>query len=357
MTLGKRNRTDLLFYFGSRTVALVASVLLLSAPCFAQTAETYRKQAIELSRQKSWDAAIADYRKALELEPNDADTHYNLALALRYKGESKQAAEEFEEAIRLKPNWAEAHFGLGATQYDLGDHAAALKELQAAVRLDPTNVSAARDLIARIDLQQNNPSSAERELKKALAIKSTAELHFELGLVEGQLGKLDLAAAQFRQTIALEPKFARAHAVLGVSLRRQGKHAEALSEFRKAVALDPNDSETQYDLGMELKTSGDNAGAIAAYRKAIELKPDLEKAHYALGIALRSEGQADASNKELNELNGLHDFRTHLAQAKLLILKGVDALKQRSNSTKRSRSSKTRSKRRLPFPLATTTWG
>ena len=84
----------MLFYFGSRTVVLVASVLLLSAPCFPQTAETYRKQAIELSRQKSWDSAIADYRKALELEPNDADTHYNLALALRYKGEPTQAAEE-----------------------------------------------------------------------------------------------------------------------------------------------------------------------------------------------------------------------------------------------------------------------
>ncbi|HEX4381073.1 MAG TPA: tetratricopeptide repeat protein, partial [Candidatus Acidoferrum sp.] len=205
----------MLFYFGSRTVILVASVLLLSSPSFAQNAETYRKQAIELSRAKSWDAAIADYRKALELEPNDADTHYNLALTLKYRGESRQAAEEFEEAVRLKPSWAAAHFGLGATQFDLGDQAAAVKELQAALRLDPAHVNS-RELIARIDLQQNNPSSAEVELKKALATKPSAELHFELGLVEGQLGKLDVAAAQFRQGIALDPKFARAHAVLGV---------------------------------------------------------------------------------------------------------------------------------------------
>src|SRR6202050_4875847 len=316
MTLGNDTRTDLLFYFGSRTVILVASVLVLSSPSFAQTAETYRKQAIDLSRAKSWDAAVADYRKALELEPNDADTHYNLALTLNYKGDSRQAAEEFEQAIRLKPNWAEAHLGLGATQYDLGDQVVALKELQATVRLDPANVTA-RGLIARIDLQQNNPSSAESELKRALAVKSTAELHFELGLVEGQLGKLDLATAQFRRAIALDPKFARAHAALGVSLRRQGNHAAALSEFRKAVAIDPNDPETQYDLGVELKASGDNAGAIAAYRKAIELKPDLEKAHYALGIALRTEGQADASNKELNALNGFRAFPKNLPPARL----------------------------------------
>ena len=136
-----------MFYYGSRTVILVASVLVLSSPSFAQTAETYRKQAIELSRAKSWDAAIDDYRKALELEPTDAETHYNLALTLKYKGDARQAAEEFEQALRLKPNWAEARFGLGATQYDLGDQAAALKELQTAVKLEPANVGA-RELIA-----------------------------------------------------------------------------------------------------------------------------------------------------------------------------------------------------------------
>ena len=46
----------------------------------AQTAESYRQRGAELSRAKSWDDAITNYRKALELAPNDAATHYNLAL-------------------------------------------------------------------------------------------------------------------------------------------------------------------------------------------------------------------------------------------------------------------------------------
>src|ERR1700675_1347680 len=86
-----------------------------SAPGFAQTAEGYRKQAIELSRQKSWDEAIVFYRKALALAPDDPDTHYNLALALKYKGDAKPAIEEFENALRRKPNWSDARCGLGAT--------------------------------------------------------------------------------------------------------------------------------------------------------------------------------------------------------------------------------------------------
>src|SRR5207248_10187360 len=130
-------------------VFLLVLSLPFSTPTLAQTAQSYRQRAIELSRNKSWDQAIASYHKALDLEPNDPDTHYNLALALKYKGDPKQAADEFQAALRLKPNWADAHYGLGATRYDLNDQASALNELRAAVNLDPTNISARR-LLARI---------------------------------------------------------------------------------------------------------------------------------------------------------------------------------------------------------------
>src|SRR5437763_9065115 len=140
----------------------VALLLLfvMAVPGFAQTtAASYSKAATELARQKSWDEAIADYRKALELEPNDPLTHYNLALALKYEGEGRGAATEFQAALRLKPKWAEAHYGLGATWYDLHDLPAAAKELRAALVLEPANF-AARRLLARIYLEQNDPALA-----------------------------------------------------------------------------------------------------------------------------------------------------------------------------------------------------
>src|SRR5215469_11335098 len=95
----------------------IALGLTICEPVLAQTAQQYREKAASLARTRSWDEAIADYRKALALEPNDALSHYNLALALKYHGDTKQAVEEFETALRLKPNWADAHFGLGATLY------------------------------------------------------------------------------------------------------------------------------------------------------------------------------------------------------------------------------------------------
>src|SRR5450759_1176497 len=93
---------------------LLAAVLVgsLFAPRIsAQTVDSYRQRAAELSRAKSWDDAITNYRKALELEPNDAATHYNLALALKYKGDPREALKEFEAALALRPKWGDAHYG------------------------------------------------------------------------------------------------------------------------------------------------------------------------------------------------------------------------------------------------------
>src|SRR5262245_66219351 len=102
-------------------VLVLALGFLLIQTASAQTAEQYRGRAVEASRAKSWDDAVANYRHALDLDPNDALTHYSLALALKYKGDSRQAVDEFESALRLRPQWAEAHFGLGATWLDLND--------------------------------------------------------------------------------------------------------------------------------------------------------------------------------------------------------------------------------------------
>src|SRR6266853_4558076 len=181
-------------------VFLLLLGLSLAAPSFAQTVESYRQQAIELSHHKSWDQAIASYHKALELKPNDPDTHYNLALTLKYKGDAKQAVEEFEATLRFKPKWADAHYGLGATLYDLHDATAALKELRTTVDLDPANAGAHR-LLARVYLQQNDASAAETEMRRALALKPSAEIHLEMGLIEGQLSKLDDAAVEFRRAL------------------------------------------------------------------------------------------------------------------------------------------------------------
>jgi len=49
--------------------------------------------------------AVAEYRRALQLDPGDAQTHYNLACVLiRMPGGQAEALTESETALRLKPS-------------------------------------------------------------------------------------------------------------------------------------------------------------------------------------------------------------------------------------------------------------
>ena len=120
-------------------VFLLALGLLFSGPAFAQTAEAYRQHAIELSRNKSWDQAVDSYRKALALEPNDPVTHYNLALALKNKGDAGLAAEEFEATLRLKPKWPTHTPGWARPGTICTIRPPRSKNCAQAVELDPAN--------------------------------------------------------------------------------------------------------------------------------------------------------------------------------------------------------------------------
>jgi len=52
-------------------------------------------------------------------------------------------------------------------------------------------------------------------------------------------GGVDLAIADFRQAITIDPKDAEAFLWLGLALRKQNKDADARQAFAKSVTLNP----------------------------------------------------------------------------------------------------------------------
>jgi hypothetical protein len=60
------------------------------------------------------EAAILNYKKAVELDDGFVEAHNNLGMALQEKAEFLAAEKSFREAIRLNPELAEAHFNLSA---------------------------------------------------------------------------------------------------------------------------------------------------------------------------------------------------------------------------------------------------
>lgn len=155
---------------------------------------------------------------------------------------------------------ADAHYGLGAAWYDLHELPNAQKELGAATDLDPNNAAAHR-LMAHIYSEQSDAASADREMRLALNARPSAEIYFALGLIEGQMGNLPGAAAQFHHAIHLNPKLAAAD-----------------SEFRETLRVKPRYAEAHYNLALTLQQQGKETESQAEFEKAFAISPELKNA-------------------------------------------------------------------------------
>jgi len=84
--------------------------------------------------------AEASCRKALALNPKNADALCNLGTILAMKGQVDQAIEHYRAALESAPDLFEAHYSLGVQFMNMDRAAEAIESLQEAVRLQPQNV-------------------------------------------------------------------------------------------------------------------------------------------------------------------------------------------------------------------------
>ena len=111
-----------------------------------------------------------------------------------------------------------------------------------------------------------------------------------LGVVEHQTGRDDLAVATIQQAIALMPQDAAAHSNLGEAYHAAGRLDEAIAAFNRAIELDPNSYPAHSNLGIALRVRGKFPESVAAFCRALELQPNWPKSHYGLGNTLKDQG-------------------------------------------------------------------
>jgi len=87
------------------------------------------------AQQHKLDEAIAEYKKAIEINPANATAHYNLGLAYVQKRMLDEAIAEIQIAISLCPDYAMAHTGLGLAYVQKGLLDEAISELTLRIRL------------------------------------------------------------------------------------------------------------------------------------------------------------------------------------------------------------------------------
>ena len=94
--------------------------------------------------------ALAQYRRALQLNPAAVKTYSNMGVALGRAGRLAEAAELLEAAVRIAPHFAEGHNNLGVALDGLGRRSEAIAHYREALRLKPEYQDAAHNLRAAL---------------------------------------------------------------------------------------------------------------------------------------------------------------------------------------------------------------
>jgi tetratricopeptide (TPR) repeat protein len=85
----------------------------------------YELRGVAWYQKKDYDKAIADYTKAIEINPQSAEAYYNRGIAWYDKGNNEKAIADYTKVIAINPKDAEAYDSRGDAWEKKGNHAKA----------------------------------------------------------------------------------------------------------------------------------------------------------------------------------------------------------------------------------------
>jgi len=158
------------------------------------------------------------YRTILEVQPENFEAHYNLAVTLINSKKFNEGINSYQNAIKFKPDFAEAHYNLAVTLINSKKFNEGINSYQNAIKFKP-------------------------DFTKA---------HNNLGNVLYGLKRLNEAKISYQNAIKFKPDFSEAHNNLGNVFLDLGELNEAELSYKKALSLNQGYIETKNNIKLIL---------------------------------------------------------------------------------------------------------
>lgn len=163
-------------------------------------------------------------------------------VGLYEQGNYAAAIDQFQMAIQNDPGDSDSYYNLGATYYRLGNDTHNLAELQqaeqfyrVALDMNPNHVDANRGL-AVLMVQENRPTEAFALMQNwAARNPASPDARIELARLYEEFGKPADAQTHLEEALALQPNNPRALAALGKLKEQSGDRAQALAIYQRSL--------------------------------------------------------------------------------------------------------------------------
>ena len=286
-------------------------------------------------------AALACYRNAAHLTPNDYRWRHLLGELNQRAGRLQESAAHYQAARRINPRYAASAVRLGSVYLQLNRPRDARRQFEAALELE-SDSAAARNGLGEVAAARQRPSEAIPHFQAALArVPQANRIHYSLAmayraagdlekaklhleqrgqvgvrpvdplvdglsaLIQGERvhlirGRLAFAAGQFQQAAQAFSKAVdaasdsvRARVNFGVALAKIDRTGKAVEQFKTALKLDSKNQTAHFNLGTIMAQQGNHRAAIHHYRAVVERSPKDLQANRELAKSLLEVGRPE----------------------------------------------------------------
>jgi tetratricopeptide (TPR) repeat protein len=264
----------------------IAGAPPINSPPSQLTAEQAFNLGIEKEKTGDKQGAIADYTKAIELDPKFALAYNNRGFVRSALGDKQGAIADYTESIRF--NNPELHIpynNRGIAHADLGNTQAAIADYNKALEINPKYALAYNN---RGSIRSNlgDKRAAIADYNKAIELDPKYTIAYNnRGSVYDDLGDRQAAIADYNKAIEIDPDYVDAYNNRGNARFGLGDKKGAITDYNKALALNPKYAITYYNRGNARFDLEDKQAAIADYNKAIEFNPKYVEAYNNRGNA------------------------------------------------------------------------
>ncbi len=235
-----------------------------------------------LAPQACFPLARAAAEKALQIDSSDAEAHASLGyVQFYYDWDWNGAEKEFRRAIELAPNYATGHHWYSVYLTAMVRFAEARVEIEQARRLDPLSLAIQTD-IGFEAFYSSDYGRAERQLKSVLAMNPHFALaSLWLGRTYQATGRFEEAILEYREAEIGLNKWPVASAALGNAYGKAGYRAQAELITRDLEKLSKERYVTAYGSALVAAGRDERDPAIALLEQGFR-----EKTHWLVWLRL-----------------------------------------------------------------------
>jgi tetratricopeptide (TPR) repeat protein len=255
----------------------------------------------KLSEASKFDEAIAQFDRAIKLDPGNEAAYFRRALAYQKKGDHDRAIADYDRAIELSPEYVYALYDRGLAHSSKGNLDRSLADFDRVIALGPDRGDA---YLCRgiVQARKGDRDKAVADFDRAIGLMpdDPAAYQGRATIYYGK-GDLDRALADYDRVVKLDPANSLGYRNRALLHWAKGDLDRALADCDRAIAASP-DTPDGYDYRARINHArGDHDRAIADLDKAILLNPKAHQLYLWRGTYYGEKGEYNRSIEDLDQ--------------------------------------------------------